>query len=105
MSDINAVIFGASGLELTEAERAFYREANPWGFILFARNISADAEQIKRLVADMRDSVGRDCPRFDRSGRRPRPAHPRALVPALSLRPRSRRHLAAGSGKGVRAAW
>jgi beta-N-acetylhexosaminidase len=105
MSDINAVIFGASGLELTEAERAFYREANPWGFILFARNISADAEQIKRLVADMRDSVGRDAPvLIDQEGGRVQ----RIREPLCPRYP-SGRDLGdiwrQDQAKGVRAAW
>lgn len=105
MSDINAVIFGAGGLELTEAERAFYREANPWGFILFARNISADAEQIKRLVADMRDSVGRDAPvLIDQEGGRVQ----RIREPLCPRYP-SGRDLGdiwrQDPAKGVRAAW
>ncbi|HTQ12631.1 MAG TPA: beta-N-acetylhexosaminidase [Rhizomicrobium sp.] len=50
-------IYGCSGPELTADERAFYRDAQPWGFILFARNI-ADREQVKRLVASMRDTIG-----------------------------------------------
>ena len=43
----------------------------PWGFILFARNIG-EAEQIRDLVAEMRDCVGRpDAPVFiDQEGGR-----------------------------------
>lgn len=50
------VIFGCSGLSLTEAERAFFRDVRPWGFILFARNI-ASPEQIRALVEEMRATV------------------------------------------------
>ncbi|MDH6268080.1 beta-N-acetylhexosaminidase [Rhizobium sp. SG_E_25_P2] len=105
MTDVNAVIFGASGLTLTEAERAFYRDANPWGFILFARNISADAEQIKRLVADMRDSVGRNAPvLIDQEGGRVQ----RIREPLCPRYP-SGRDLGdiwrQDAEKGVRAAW
>ena len=34
-----AFITGLSGLTLTDEERAFLREARPWGLILFKRNI------------------------------------------------------------------
>ncbi|MDZ7909355.1 MAG: beta-hexosaminidase, partial [Gemmobacter sp.] len=34
-----ATIFGLEGPELTAAEAAFFRAADPFGFILFARNI------------------------------------------------------------------
>ncbi len=54
-----ACILGCSGLELTAAERAFFREADPWGFILFRRNV-ATPEQVRRLVDDLRDSTGGD---------------------------------------------
>jgi len=37
----------------------FYRGECPWGFILFARNVS-EPEQIRDLVAEMRDCVGRE---------------------------------------------
>ncbi len=35
-----AFITGLAGTALTADERAFLREADPWGFILFKRNIS-----------------------------------------------------------------
>lgn len=50
-------IYGCAGTELTPEERAFYREAQPWGFILFARNI-ADPAQVRALVSSLRDTVG-----------------------------------------------
>lgn len=59
MSESKAVIFGASGTALTAAEKAFFRGEQPWGFILFARNIG-DSAQIADLCADMRDCTGRD---------------------------------------------
>jgi beta-N-acetylhexosaminidase len=56
-----AVIFGCGGTELTGAERRFFAEAEPWGFILFARNV-ASPSQLRRLTADLRGSVGREAP-------------------------------------------
>ena len=53
-----AVIFGCAGLRLEEAERDFFRDADPLGFILFARNCELP-EQLTELVADLRDAVGR----------------------------------------------
>lgn len=53
-----AVILGCSGLVLTEEEKALYRDQNPWGFILFGRNIG-DHAQISDLVASLRDTIGR----------------------------------------------
>lgn len=61
MSDCGrmAAIFGCDGLVLTSAERAFFRESDPFGFILFARNINTP-DQVRRLTADLRDAVGRN---------------------------------------------
>lgn len=52
-----AFIAGCAGPELSPAERAFFREAEPWGFILFARNI-ADPDQVRALVSEFRAAVG-----------------------------------------------
>lgn len=54
-----AFVLGCEGQALSAAERAFFRAADPWGFILFARNIDTPA-QLRRLTADLRDSVGRE---------------------------------------------
>ena len=56
-----AAIFGCAGLTLTAAERDFFRDYDPLGFIVFARNVETP-EQLTRLTADLRDSVGRDAP-------------------------------------------
>jgi beta-N-acetylhexosaminidase len=58
MSESKAMILGAAGLRLTPDEIAFYRDERPWGFILFARNVS-ETEQVRDLAASMRDAVGR----------------------------------------------
>lgn len=61
MAEPCATIFGLGGPSLTATEAAFFAEAEPWGFILFARNV-ADPEQLRRLTGDLRACVGRDAP-------------------------------------------
>ncbi len=82
----NATIFGLSGLRLTEAERTFFRNADPWGFILFARNVDSP-DQLRALTADLRDAVGRAAPiLIDQEGgrvQRMRSPHWREYLPAL----------------------
>jgi beta-N-acetylhexosaminidase len=56
-----AFITGVSGLALTASERSFLREAEPWGFILFSRNLRTPA-QIGELVAECREAVGTNAP-------------------------------------------
>ncbi len=56
-----AVIFGCAGPQVLADERSFFREADPFGFILFARNVE-DPDQVRRLTADLRDAVGRNAP-------------------------------------------
>jgi len=53
-----AAIFGCSATQLTDNERAFFKEADPLGFVLFARNIEAP-DQVKALVTELRNAVGR----------------------------------------------
>ncbi|WIY27625.1 beta-N-acetylhexosaminidase [Parasedimentitalea psychrophila] len=55
-----ATILDAAGLRLTAEEVALFRDANPFGFILFARNIDT-ADQIRALCDDFRNAVGRNC--------------------------------------------
>jgi beta-N-acetylhexosaminidase len=52
------VIFGVSGLELTPDERAFFKQADPLGYILFKRNCG-DAVQMKALTDSLRELAGR----------------------------------------------
>ena len=54
-----ATIIDADGLRLTAEEKALFREADPFGFILFARNIDTP-DQVRALCAEMRDAVGRE---------------------------------------------
>ena len=58
LSQIKATIFGCSGLRLLPEEKLFFSRSNPLGFILFARNCD-NPEQVKQLVEDLRQSVGR----------------------------------------------
>ncbi len=58
---IKAFVAGCSGLSLTCEERAFFARTQPWGFILFKRNI-AERGQVRALVADLRAAVGRYAP-------------------------------------------
>ncbi|MDP5216032.1 beta-N-acetylhexosaminidase [Ruegeria sp. 2205SS24-7] len=55
-----ATIQDAEGLRLTAEEKALFRRENPFGFILFGRNIDT-ADQIRALCGDFREAVGRDC--------------------------------------------
>lgn len=83
-----AAIFGCSGPGLSDRERGFFREAAPWGFILFARNIE-NPDQVSALCDDLRESVGRDAPiLIDQEGGRVarlRAPHWREWSPALNL--------------------
>ncbi len=54
----SAAIYGCSGHKLTAEERAFFAETKPWGFILFRRNVDSP-DQVKALVEELRDSIGR----------------------------------------------
>jgi beta-N-acetylhexosaminidase len=54
----SACIFGCAGQTLSDAERDFFRDARPWGFILFKRNIDSP-DQVRRLTDALRETVGR----------------------------------------------
>ncbi|HTR13253.1 MAG TPA: beta-N-acetylhexosaminidase [Roseiarcus sp.] len=52
-------ISGCGGIALTRDELTFFRESDPWGLILFKRNILG-RQQLSALTASFRDCVGRD---------------------------------------------
>lgn len=52
-------IFGIAGTTLSPEERAFFREADPVGYILFGRNCENKA-QLRALTDDLRTIHGRD---------------------------------------------
>ena len=54
-----ACILDAEGLRLSPEEKALFREVDPFGFILFARNIDTP-DQVRALCDDLRESVGRE---------------------------------------------
>ena len=55
---MQAAIYGLEGLDLTAEEGAFFRDADPAGFILFKRNCE-NPEQLLRLTNALRDLTGR----------------------------------------------
>jgi beta-N-acetylhexosaminidase len=56
---MKSAIFGFEGYSLTEYEKSFLREVNPFGIILFKRNCK-DPEQLYRLTSSLREWLGRD---------------------------------------------
>lgn len=84
-----AVLYGCAGPDLTSDERAFFRDADPLGFILFARNFDTP-ERARRLTEELRSSVARaDAPiLIDQEGGRVarlRPPYWRKAPPARLL--------------------
>lgn len=83
---ISAAIYGCEGTSLTADERAFFKEAQPFGFILFARNIDTP-DQVRALCDDLRSSIGRNAPiLIDQEGgrvQRLRAPHWRQFAPAM----------------------
>jgi len=55
---IRAAVLGCAGPSLGEQERAFLSQAQPWGLILFKRNV-VDRAQLRALTDDFRAIVGR----------------------------------------------
>ncbi|MAP49281.1 MAG: beta-N-acetylhexosaminidase [Oceanicaulis sp.] len=82
---ISAALYGLDGETLTPDEKAFFRDSDPWGFIVFARNVDTP-KQVRRLTGALREAVGREAPVFiDQEGgrvQRLRPPHWRAAPPA-----------------------
>jgi beta-N-acetylhexosaminidase len=55
---VKALITDLTGTAMSADERAFLRDADPWGICLFARNVQTN-EQVRALVHSFRDTVGR----------------------------------------------
>jgi beta-N-acetylhexosaminidase len=82
-------ICGCAGLALNDEERAFLRREDPWGLILFKRNV-ADRDQVRALTQSFRECVGRaDAPvLIDQEGgrvQRMAPPHWRAYPAAAAI--------------------
>jgi len=56
-----AFITGLAGLSISPVERAFFREAQPWGLIIFKRNVSTPS-QVTGLADSFRETVGWEAP-------------------------------------------
>ena len=54
-----AFICGLQGTVLSEDERAFLRDAQPWGVILFGRNVG-EPDEVRRLCSEIRQILGRE---------------------------------------------
>lgn len=54
-----AAIFDCEGPRLSEEERAFFRDVDPWGFILFARHCES-ADEVRAHCDELRECVGRE---------------------------------------------
>jgi beta-N-acetylhexosaminidase len=99
-----AFITGLRGTAVAPEERAFFRDASPFGLILFKRNI-ADPRQLKELIEQFRATRGPDAPVFiDQEGGRVQrmgpphwPAYPPGAVYGELYR--------LDPARGLRAAW
>lgn len=54
-----AAIFDCEGARLSAEEKAFYKDADPWGFILFARHCE-NADAMRAHCDELRECVGRE---------------------------------------------
>lgn len=59
MSGSKAWIAAPAGRSLTAEERTFFAGEQPWGYILFSRNIH-EREQLKDLVSELKEIGGRE---------------------------------------------
>ena len=103
----SAFIAGCASLALTPEERAFFRDSDPWGLILFKRNVES-REQLRALTDTFRDIVGRaDAPvMIDQEGGRVQRmappnwrTYPAAARFDASLPPEDARHAARLAGR------
>ena len=95
---VSAFICGCAGPSLSAWERRFFREAQPWGLILFKRNVE-DPAQLTALTSSFREAVGRrDAPVLvDQEGGRVQRLGP----PHWPVYPSAASYLAAGSVEGA----
>jgi beta-N-acetylhexosaminidase len=83
-----AFIAGCAGPVLGPDERAFFKEARPWGLILFRRNVETP-DQVRALTGSFRDLLGAEAAVLvDQEGGRVQrlgPPHWRAFPPAAAF--------------------
>jgi beta-N-acetylhexosaminidase len=99
-----AIIFGCAGTTLSADERQFFADTDPYGFILFKRNV-VEPGQVIALVEELRASVGRPAAPvlIDQEGGRVArlgPPHWPALPPARSIGLLAERDSSAGLTAG-----
>jgi beta-N-acetylhexosaminidase len=98
-----AFICGCAGLSLTAEEKAFLREARPYGAILFKRNV-ASREQVRALTDEIRAQLSDEAPILvDQEGGRVQrlgPPHWRAYPAAAAFE-----RLGVGAEETARLAW
>src|SRR5271155_2197792 len=58
---MRAFITGLAGPVLTAEERQFLKDAEPWGVIVFKRNVT-EPKVLRRLIDDVRNALGRSAP-------------------------------------------
>ena len=58
---LSPLIFGCQGPSLSAAERRFFANSQPYGFILFSRNLETP-KQIQHLCTELRTAVGWHAP-------------------------------------------
>ena len=56
---LSAAIFDTEGPVMTAEEKVFFRDVNPYGFILFARHCDSP-ESVKRQISELKSLLGRD---------------------------------------------
>ena len=83
------IIFGCSGTMLSKEEESFFSSVNPYGFILFSRNIS-EPQQLRNLTTQLREVVNHEYPPIlvDQEGGRVarlRPPHWESILSAQAL--------------------
>jgi len=105
LKQCKAFIIGIAGAVLSNQEKEFITEHQPWGFILFGRNIE-EADQLCRLTDSLRKTTGRDNVPIlmDQEGGKVRRLRP----PLVADSPEAARIgtlYKQGAQDGIRAAW
>lgn len=59
MGALTAVIYGMKGPRLTPEEITFFKSANPYGYILFTRNLETP-DQVRGLISELKSLSGRE---------------------------------------------